>query len=41
MVNDILGSEIAESAMKTLDFTPDLWKSYIEEASGDIHFSAL
>ncbi len=40
-INDMLGSEVAESAMKTLDFTPDLWDSYLEEASRDIRSSAL
>ncbi len=33
MINNILGNEVAESAMKILDFSSDLWKNYIDELS--------
>lgn len=41
MINDILSSEVAESTMKILDFTPDLWDTYIDEASKNIRGSAF
>ncbi|WP_187117404.1 hypothetical protein [Clostridium amazonitimonense] len=33
MINNILGNEVAESTMSILDFSSDLWKTYIDELS--------
>ncbi|HHY28261.1 MAG TPA: hypothetical protein GX523_16270 [Desulfitobacterium dehalogenans] len=33
MINNILGREMAESTLTILDFSSDLWKSYIDELS--------
>lgn len=33
MINNILSREVAESTMTILDFSSDLWKSYIDELS--------
>ena len=33
MINNILGREVAESTMTILDFSSDLWKTYIDELS--------
>jgi len=33
MINNILSREVAGSTMTILDFSSDLWKSYIDELS--------